>query len=269
MLSKTRFQTLLQFTRKKERAASGTFFVEGWRWLEEALALGEPPECVLVTPDAARSTREAELLERARSRAREFFEVTPDQLGRLTDNVSAPGVAALVRWRPQTADAFLATVSGPGSALVLALDAVADPGNAGTIVRTADWFGANGVVFGGESVEPTNPKTVRSTMGSLFHLPVAEVNALETITGRLKEAGFVVVGAALDGEELPAFRWSERCVLVVGNEASGIRPGVLATLDRRVRIPAFGRAESLNAGVAAAVLVADWRRCYSGKNPAR
>lgn len=262
MLSKARFQFLLQLTRKKERVAAGRFLVEGWRWLEEALALPEPPECVLATPDAARTEQEHALLVRARDAAQEFSEITPEQLARLTGNVSAPGVAAVVRWRPPPLESITAEVSLQKTALVVALDAVGDPGNAGTIMRTADWFGATGVVFGAESVEPTNPKVVRSTMGSLFHLPVVDGVALEETLLKLRAAGMVVVGAALEGEELPAFEWPQQCVLVVGNEANGIRADVRALLDRTVRIPAYGRAESLNAAVAAAVLMADWRRAW-------
>lgn len=257
MLSKTRFQTLSAYTRKKAREADGLFFVDGWRWLEEVLALPEAPECVLAVPGAARNATETALLERARRRARAFYEAGPAQLARLTGSVQAPGVAALVRWRPAafTPDGLPA---GPG--LIVAMDAVQDPGNAGTIVRSADWFGAAGVVFGPGTVEPTNPKLVRSTMGSLFHLPVSEGEPLPHVIGRARAAGFRAVGAALDGEPLPAFRWPERTLLIVGNEAGGISDSVRNCLDARVLIPSYGRAESLNASVAAAVLMAEWRR---------
>lgn len=257
MLSKSRFQALLAFTRKKERTAHGLFFVEGWRWLEEALALDTPPKCVLVAADAPRSATEDALLARARATAEEFHEAAPDQLARLTESVHPPGVAALVRWQPARAP-----VRGGGGAepqLIVALDAVGDPGNAGTIVRTADWFGARGVLFGDGSVEPANPKLVRSTMGSLFHLPIIQAGPLAPVLSDLRRDGFGVVGAALDGVPLPEFSWSERAVLVIGNEANGIQAEVGSHLDARVRIPAFGRAESLNAAIAAAVLMADWR----------
>lgn len=258
MLSKTRFQSLLGFTRKKERAESGRFFVEGWRWLEEALALPQPPACVLAVAGAPRSAAEETLLARARAVAGEFLETTPEQLARLTETVHAPGVAALVSWQPAMS-VEPCVAGGSEAALVVALDAVGDPGNAGTIIRTADWFGAAGVILGDGSVEPTNPKVVRSTMGSLFHLPIAQPGALAPALEAMRARGFATVGAALDGVELPAFRWPERTVLVIGNEANGIQPAVAAALDHRVRIPAHGRAESLNAAIAAAVLMADWR----------
>lgn len=258
MLSKTRFQALLQFTRKKARGEHATFFVEGWRWLEEALTLPQPPQCVLAAADAPRSTAEQALLARARAVAGEYHEATPEQLARLADTVSPPSVLALVRWSPPPALDAISGVAAP--AIALALDAVGDPGNAGTIIRTADWFGAAGVILGEGCVDPANPKVVRSTMGSLFHLPVVQPGALAPALVALRTLGFSVVGAALDGIDLPAFAWPARAVLVIGNEANGIQPAVAAALDHRVRIPAHGRAESLNAAVAAAVLMADWRR---------
>jgi TrmH family RNA methyltransferase len=265
VLSKTRFQALQQFNQKKERAGAGVFFVEGWRWLEEAVNRRDGLDCVLATRDAARDPAEVALLERARAAARESFEVTPEQLGKLTDNISAPGVAALVRWRPATMEQLVAGMAPNDPALAVALDAVGDPGNAGTIVRTADWFGAAAVVFCTGSVEPTNPKALRATMGSLFHLPIADGAFLPQALTQLRVAGFVAVGAALDGDELSEFAWPKRTVLVVGSEANGIQPDVLMALDRRVRIPGYGRAESLNAAVAAAVLMADWRRSFASK----
>ncbi len=256
VLSKTRFQSLLQLTRKKERIAQGLLLVEGWRWLEEALSLAEPPECVLVATGAPRSEREEALLDRAREVAREFLEASPDQLARLTDTVQPPGVAAVVPWRP-AASFDAGTTTAP--ALVVALDGLADPGNVGTIIRTADWFGAAGVVLGAGSAEPSNPKVVRSTMGSLFHLPIAQPGPLAASLAVLGRSGFAAVGAALDGTALEDFRWPEHTVLVIGNEAHGIQAEVAAQLAHRVRIPAYGRAESLNAAIAAAVLMADWR----------
>lgn len=258
VLSKTRFQALLQFTRKKARGEHAAFFVEGWRWLEEVLTLPEPPQCVLAAVGAPRSPAEEALLARARAVAGEYHEATPEQLARLAETVSPPGVLALVRWSPSPTLDAIAGAAAP--ALVLALDAVGDPGNAGTIIRTADWFGAAGVILGEGCVAPANAKAVRSTMGSLFHLPVAQPGALAPALAALRTGGFSVVGAALDGTDLPAFTWPARAVLVIGNEANGIRPAVAAALDQRVRIPAHGRAESLNAAIAAAVLMADWRR---------
>ena len=262
MLSKTRFQELRRIAARKDPDHTDAFFVDGWRWLEEALALPEPPECVLVTNNAARTAEEATLLQRARSVAREFHEATSEQIARLTGSVTSPGVAALVRWRPVALDDVARAFTTSPNALVVALDAVSDPGNAGTIVRTADWFGASAVLFSAGSAEPTNAKVVRATMGSLFHLPIATADSLPAALKQLREREFVAVGATLDGESADTFAWPERIALIVGNEAIGIQPAVLKALDRRVRIERIGRAESLNAAVAAAILISQWRRAH-------
>ena len=264
VLSKTRFSALLAGTRKKARIAERTFFVDGWRWLRESLELSGPPLCVLAVADAARTDDEAAILERAKKAATEYYEATPEQLAKLTGAVTPPGVAALVRWNPAAPAEIAARAPAEDPALVVALDAIGDPGNAGTILRTADWFGAAGVVLGPGSVEPTNPKTLRATMGSIFHLPIAPVESLPAALAALKGAGFAAVGAALDGEPLAKFAWPRRAVIVVGNEASGIGPEVRAALDARVRIPGYGHAESLNAAIAAGILMADWRARAGG-----
>lgn len=260
VLSKARYRTLLELARQPARDGEVALFLDGWRWLEEALDLARPLECVLVGADAPRSAAEAALLSRARATAGECHEATAEQLARLTGSVTAPGVAMLVRWSPATLESLLRSIAPAGPALVVALDAVADPGNAGTIVRTADWFGAAGVIFGAGSAAPSNAKVARATMGSLFHLPIVGADELGAALARLRENGFAIVGAALDGAELADFAWPARSVLVVGNEANGLRPGLLAAQDRRVRIRAHGRAESLNAAIAAAILTHAWRR---------
>ena len=241
------------------------FFVEGWRWLEEALDMPHPPRCVLTVPGAARSAAESGLLARAQARALEFAEVSTEQLARLTENVNPPGVAALVEWRPSTLEALLDAQMAGGPSMLIALDGVGDPGNAGTIVRTADWFDVGGILFGEGSVEPSNSKTTRATMGSLFHLPVAVTDSLGPALERLRVGDYSIVGAALDGDDLGTFAWPDRCVLVAGSEANGIRPSVAGLLDKRVRIPSYGRAESLNVAVASALLMADWRRGHPGR----
>lgn len=262
VLSKARFQSLQRYSHKKVRIADGAFFVDGWRWLAESLASSGVLQCVIAVPGAARTDAEQRLLETALAKAEEFHEALPEQVAKLAGTVSSSGVVALVNWSPSKFPDFLARVVQPGSGLVAVLDSVSDPGNVGTLVRTGDWFGARGVLFGSGSVEPSNPKVVRSTMGSLFHLPIATSGNLAENLAELRRSGFVTVGAVLDGEDSMDFRWPGRVALVVGNEANGISAEVVAEIDHGVRIPSFGRAESLNAAVAFAVLAGGWRNQY-------
>ena len=136
--------------------------------------------------------------------------------------------------------------------LIVALDRLQDPGNLGTVLRTADAFGAAGVLVGEGSADPFMGKSVRAAMGSSYHIPVWQ-GELEQELPRLKEQGFGLVCGHLEGEEeLPEL--PESRVLVIGNEANGASPEV-AELCALYRLPMKGRAESLNAAVAAAILI--------------
>lgn len=263
VLSRGQFHDLLQYTRKKTRVGTDRFFVDGWRWLEDVLARSEPPEAVVAVAGAARSPQEAALLGRAREIAGTYFEASDDQVARLAGSVSSPGVVALVRWRAASLTELIASLPPSGPALVVAFDRLADPGNAGALIRTADWFGAAGVLFGDGCVDPTNAKAVRATMGSLFRLPVACTTDWQAAFSGLRAAGFSIAAATTAGEATGGAAWGERIGLIIGNEARGIDPALLSQADRLVRIPKYGGAESLNAAIAGGIMMADWRRAVT------
>lgn len=149
----------------------------------------------------------------------------------------------------------------PGHRLVLALDGVADPGNLGTILRTADWFGAAGVVLSPGCVDPFNEKVVRSTVGSLFHLPVVSDIHLPDALREARSAGFAVVVADVKGAiALDDWRPPARSLLVLGSESQGVSTAVAELADVAVSIPRHGQAESLNVAVAAGILLQHSRR---------
>lgn len=137
------------------------------------------------------------------------------------------------------------------------LDGISDPGNMGTILRTADWFGFDEIVCSEDTVELYNPKVVQSTMGSLFRVKVHYTD-LSVYLNELKNSGYIVTGADLDGENAFDFAFPEKTALVVGSESHGIRPNVESLLSKKVNIPGAGKAESLNAGIAAGILLSCW-----------
>lgn len=144
-----------------------------------------------------------------------------------------------------------------GARLVAILSQVRDPGNAGAAIRVADAAGADAVVLAGDSVDPTNPKVVRATAGSLFHLPVVRAESLADAVSAAREAGLTIVAADVSGDtELGSTQGPDLAgptAWVFGNEAWGLTADELALADHVVRIPIFGQAESLNLGTAAAV----------------
>ena len=240
------FRALL---RKEGRAAAGQFLLEGWRALAEAA--DAEVDCVAVRADLLGRPE----LEPLRLRGVPIREVGERDARRISATEHSQGVVARVRMpRPDSA------IFRPGDALLLALDGVADPGNLGTILRTAAWFGARGVLLGRGCVDAFNDKVVRSTAGALFHVPMMHDVDLPAMLDEARAAGFQVAVAAAEGAvDLPAWRPARRCAIVLGSEAQGASAAVRAAADIAVRVPRYGRGESLNVAIAAGILLAHAR----------
>ncbi len=233
-----------KLSRRSVRTERRLFLADGPKAVEGALEVPDRVVEVFATPAAA--TSYDDLLAGA-----PVTLVDDRALASLSDAVSPAGVVAVVRHLDAAFD-DLTEQAGP---VVICAD-VRDPGNAGTIIRTADAAGAEGVVFAGDSVDPYNPKTVRASVGSLFHVPFALERDPAAAVRAVQAAGFTVL-AADGGGEIDLFEADEllrrRTAWLFGNEAWGL-PAELAELaDHRVRIPLHGRAESLNLATAAAV----------------
>lgn len=212
--------------------------VEGAKALAEATAAGAAIEAVYVDVDAPPPDVEVPL-----------FELAPGVVERVADTVSPQPVLATVAYLDVELDAL-----AEASFLVVCVD-VRDPGNLGTVLRSAEAAGAHGVVCCGGSVDLYNPKTVRASAGTLFHVPVVAggdpVEVLEHIGGwGVRRLGT----AARRGADYASFDLTQPVAFVLGNEANGLPPEVDALLDGHVTIPMAGRAESLNVGMAASVL---------------
>lgn len=220
----------------------------------DALTLAEehPGAVVDLFVTDAVADRERDLLIRARAAGVRTALVTEKAIASLSDTVHPQGLVLVCRRDdPDQADALA------GARLVAVLAGVADPGNAGTVIRTADAAGADAVVLAGDTVDPHNPKCVRASMGSLFHLPVLRERSTDATVAMLRGAGLGVVVAAGDGEtELGAATddlLARPTAWVLGSEAHGVPTELAAAADARVRVPIRGRAESLNLATAAAV----------------
>ena len=200
-----------------------------------------------------------EVCRRASAAGARVFPLSPGVLERVADTVTPQPVLAVLPMLPMLGEPHTATAApmpraDPG-ALVIVLVDVRDPGNAGTVLRAADASGARAVVFAADSVDPYNPKTVRASAGSLFHVPFAvQPDPAAAATG-LAEAGFRTRATVVrDGEDYAALDWTVPTAVFFGNESAGLDPALSATLDGAVAIPMAGRAESLNVGVASAVV---------------
>jgi TrmH family RNA methyltransferase len=265
MLSKAGIRELQRYRRKKYRVEDGRLLVEGWRSLEAAAEAGASFDWLFVAEEADETALPDNLIARLTALADRTDRLTPSEMKAIASSVTPPDLTALIAWRPMETNGLVRAISagltgdgrsGTNPAIVLIVDGVSDPGNLGSIIRTADWFGARGVFTGPGSVELTNPKVVQSTMGSLFQLPVGAGDSIPAFVDRLKAFGYSVVSLELDGAvDAREADWPERLVVVVGNEARGISDETRVVADRRVRIPRFGRAESLNAGASVAAIL--------------
>jgi TrmH family RNA methyltransferase len=224
---------------------------EGAELIRCALDAGAPVESIYVSPEGGSDAPTQEVARRATEAGIRVFPLAAGVLERVADTVTPQPVLAVLPMLDEPAADVLA--SRPGALVVVLVD-VRDPGNAGTVLRATDASGATAVIFGADSVDPYNPKTVRASAGSLFHIPFVVRHDPAEVAEELAAAGYrtlgTVVRAARDYADLD---WTVPSALFVGNESSGLDPALCATLDHTVAIPMEGRAESLNVGVASAV----------------
>jgi len=247
-----RIKAVAQLTGRSARSATGRFLVEGPQAVREAVRFAaDSIRDLYVADDVA--DRHADVLAQAMNAGVFVHLGTRSVLDAMSGD--AQGVVAVL-----DQPAVVAQLP-PGAALVAILNNVRDPGNAGTAIRVADAAGADAVILTGESVEVVNPKVVRSTVGSLFHLPVLTGWTLADAIAACRAAGMVVLAADGEGTRVlgesgsisEADPWAKPTAWLFGNEAWGLSAEERALADEVVRIPLFGKAESLNLATAVSV----------------
>lgn len=247
-----RVRAVAKLAKREARSETGLFLLEGPQAVSEALQFR--PELLVelyATPTAW--DKHAGLAAAAIDAGIDVEFVTESVLDAMADTVTPQGVVAVCRQFLRSVDDILADAPR----LLALLEEVRDPGNAGTIIRAADAAGADGVILTGRSVDVYNPKVVRSTTGSLFHVPVAAGAELESVVDRVREAGIQVIAADIKGDDLLAARNSGvldgPTAWLFGNEARGLSDEHYALADRALSVPIYGHAESMNLATAASV----------------
>lgn len=231
MLTNSEIRTIRSLREKKFRDELGLFVVEGEKMVREALDSDMEVEAVY--------------------RVEEVGEPAMSKMSQLT--TPSPVLAVVRRPLPGPVDI--------GRDLYVGLDAIRDPGNLGTIIRLADWFGVSTVFCSPDCVDAFNPKVVQATMGAIFRIKVVYCD-IPGLCRRFKEAGLPVYGTFLDGKDIYTRQLSEAGLVIMGNESNGIGPEAGAEVDERLLIPSFNgsKAESLNVAVATAVTLSEFRR---------
>jgi TrmH family RNA methyltransferase len=246
-----------KLAKRDARSQTGLFLLEGPQAVSEGLTFGPGLVTELyATPTALE--RHPEIAERAGDAGVDIEFVTEQVLDAMADTVTPQGVVAVCRQFPTSVkDILKADADGRAPQLIAILEEVRDPGNAGTIIRAADAAGADGVIFSGRSVDLYNPKVVRSSTGSIFHVPVAVGAELGPLVERVRAAGLQLLAADIKGDDLLSAR--QRGVLdrptawLFGNEARGLSDEQLTLADSAITVPIYGRAESMNLATAASV----------------
>ena len=250
-----RVKTARRLARRNSRAEQGLFLAEGAKALSEALHSGGVVE---VFATEAASEQYAALRKAVDDAGVPWMLVDHGAVAALSGAVTPQGIVAVCRFLDVPLEQVLVGDRDQDRAPLVICADVRDPGNAGTVIRTADASGAGGVVLAGSSVDPYNDKTVRATVGSLWHLPLALHADAGEVVRLAQAAGFVVLAADGDGET-DLFEAEDSGLLaqpvawLFGNEARGLPEDLAALADHRVSIPILGRAESLNLSTAAAV----------------
>lgn len=242
----------------KGRREQGRCLVEGVRLIEEAMRAGAPPALLFFLGPAREQARSANLLAEAERQGAALLELSPKVFGTLADTVTSQGLIAVAPIPRVTPPAIIS--------FALVLDRLRDPGNLGTILRSAEAGGVEQVILGPGCVDPWNPKVVRSGMGAHFRLPLIVAHQWPDVVaavGRLP----LWLAEAHDARPYDALDWTQPCALAVGGEAAGFSPEAHRLAAGRVMIPMVEPVESLNAAVAAGVLmfeVARQRRAHIG-----
>lgn len=238
MLSKARIKLIQSLAHKKQRSELKLFVVEGKKQVTELCTANLNIKFIVATPNWA--NQQAALIKNDT----ELIIVTEEELKKASLLQAPQEVLAVVEMPKQSA--FNLHPNG----LTLALDGIQDPGNLGTIIRIADWYGISKIVCSNDCVDVYNPKTIQATMGSFIRVEVS----YGSLPDLLSNANVPIYGAFMEGASIHEAKLQKNGVLVIGNEGKGISDAVSQTITHPITIPKFGGAESLNAGIATAII---------------
>ncbi|NQU16555.1 MAG: RNA methyltransferase [Candidatus Saganbacteria bacterium] len=227
---------------KSVRKKEGKFVIEGPHLIEEALS---DIEYIIYT-------KKHQVMIKAKEKGIPCYEISDKEYKKLSDVVTPQGIMAVVTSR----DLSLQQISDKANSLIIACIDIQDPGNMGTIIRAADAANVSGIIASEGCVDIYNQKTIRSTAGSLFHIPVVQVDDIRDALVWLKSKNYKIVATDTAGIcDYWEINYTENTVVLIGNEGAGLGQEILSTADSVVKVPLPGKAESLNAAICASVIM--------------
>lgn len=237
-------------SRKKNRWKEKLFIIEGIKVVEEAINSSIAIKHIFFSEILLQADGGADFFEKINTR-KETVKLSRSVFKQLTDLDSPQGVLAIVEFEERD----IKEIYEKRFPFIIFLDGLNDPGNLGTIIRTAEAFGVDAVVLGEKSVDPYNSKVVRATMGSILRLPLYNIKDNDQFFDEMKERDINIITTSLRGETLNRDDFSGGFVIVIGNEANGVSQKIIERSTKEIKIPMPGGAESLNAGVAASIIM--------------
>lgn len=240
-------------TSSRERKTTGTFVLEGLRLCADAALNGHTIETLIVSE----SVEESERLTALSSSAKNCVKVTDSLFAYMCDTVSPQGVMCVVRM-PDT----IHTVSDITRGRYIVLENTADPANLGTIARTAEALGIDGLIISSKGCDPFSPKSQRAGMGALMRLPIFITEDFLQELSALKNSGFTLYASVVNNADCDVSEavYPDKCAVLIGNEANGLTDGAVELCDKKLTITMLGRAESLNAAAAASIIMWEMTR---------
>ncbi len=244
------YKSWIKLLKKKYRDQTNLFLVEEVNLVEEAILNKADIQAIIVRAD---------MIDHLPSRIsckideKNIYTLPKELFCKINTTEATRGVMAVVRKKVSTLE-DLSSSARPHNFIVV--DRIQDPGNLGAIIRTADAAGMAGVVMLPNTTDPFSPKTLRSSTGSIFRIPIVNVDSFDKIREYCKSQDVSLVVTCLkDSEDLYSSNFNKPCAIVIGNEASGVSEEIIASADTKIRIPMYGSVESLNASVAGAIVM--------------
>lgn len=249
LITSPEIKILKSLSQKKYRELKNLFLIEGKKLVLEAVTSNQPVQKIFVTQNFI--DKNPDYFDDLKFPRNNIFLVHEKDFEKIANTLTPEGIAALlliVKPEFQVKDFS-------GEEMILYLDRITDPGNLGTIIRTADWFGVNVILLSSDCVELHNPKTLRASMGSIFHCKIfdqCDRNVLE----ELHKQNYKIVATALKGKKFSSTYFKQKSVIIFSSESHGLSEELHSIVDEYVTIPKFGKAESLNVSAAAAAILA-------------
>lgn len=246
MISANRLKYYSSLLQKKYREEENKFIAEGLKVVEEGLNSSYKCEIIFIRNDFQDIEKSLQYIT---NKGIELVTLSEKEFSRISDSKSPQGISAVFIKPALGSPAHIKT------SVAACLDKISDPGNIGTILRNCDWFGISDIIIGEDNADIFNPKTIRSSMGSIFHMNLFLSSELKESLLSLKKKEFKIITADLKGTDLFGFHFPAKCIFVFSSEAHGVSLTIKEVSDEMIAIPGFGKAESLNVASASAIIL--------------